>query len=74
MADGSWAATRMHSGLKNEEQEVHFDIIIPTPKGALYCMYHKRVAEMAMAATNSSTRMNIIITHDLLGHCREDMT
>ena len=37
-------------------------------------MYYKRVAEMAMAATESGTMMNIMKAHDLLGHCSEDMT
>ena len=60
--------------IKKDGQEVHFDIIILTPKGALYCMYYKRVAEMAMAAAESSTtKMNIMNAHGLLGHCSEDM-
>ena len=41
--------------IKKDGQEVCFDIVILTLKGALYCMYYKRAAEMAMAATENST-------------------
>jgi hypothetical protein len=60
--------------IRKGEQEIRFDIVIPTPKGALYCMYYKRAGEMAMSVTDSGTKMNIMKAHDLLGHCGEDMT
>ena len=60
--------------IKKDRQEVHFNIVILTLKGTLYCMYYKRVTEMAMTATESGTKINIMKAHDLLGHCSEDMT
>jgi hypothetical protein len=60
--------------IEKDGQEIRFDIIIPTPKGALYCMYYKRTSEMAMSAMDHGTKMNIMKAHDLLGHCSEDMT
>jgi hypothetical protein len=60
--------------IEKDGKEVRFDIVIPTPKGALYCMYFKRASEMAMSATESGTKMNIMKAHDLLGHCSEEMT
>ena len=46
--------------IKKDGNQVRFDIIIPTPKGALYCMYFKRGQEMAMAATSQGTKMNVM--------------
>ena len=60
--------------IEKDGMEVCFNIVIPTPKGALYCMYYKRATEMAMAATERGTKMNIAKAHSLLGHCNEDMT
>jgi hypothetical protein len=60
--------------IKKDGQEICFNIVIPTPKGALYCMYYKRVGEMVMSVTDSSSKMNIMKAHNLLGHCGEDMT
>ena len=74
MRDGSWAVIRRCFGSKKDGQEVCFDIIILTPKGALYCMYYKRETEKALAATMSGTKLNVLKAHDLLGHCSEEMT
>jgi hypothetical protein len=73
---GEWKLSGNEEALwiEKDGQEIRFDIIIPKPKGALYCMYYKRMTEMAMSATDSGTRMNIMKAHDLLGHCSEDMT
>ena len=60
--------------IEKDGQQLCFDIVIPTPKGALYCMYYKRTTEMAMAVTDKGTKLNIMKAHDLLGHCSEEMT
>jgi hypothetical protein len=60
--------------IQKGDDQVRFDIVIPTPKGALYCMYFKRGREMAMTATSPETKMNVMKVHGLLGHCNEDMT
>ena len=38
--------------IEKDGQQLRFDIVIPTPKGALYCMYFKRATEMASYASN----------------------
>jgi hypothetical protein len=60
--------------IEKDGNQIKFDIIIPTPKGALYCMYFKRKSEMSMSVTDSGTKMNITKAHELLGHCNEEMT
>jgi hypothetical protein len=60
--------------IKKDGMHVQFDIVIPTPKGALYCMYFKRTSEMAMSATDQGTKLSIMKAHNLLRHCSEDMT
>jgi hypothetical protein len=44
MRQGGW---KLHGDkeaiwIEKDGVEIRFDIIIPTPKGALYCMYYKR--------------------------------
>jgi hypothetical protein len=66
--------------------EIKFDIKIPTPKGVLYAMYHKRKTEIAAltivaAGTGAGTvnaniirtpkRMTVKKAHDILGHINE---
>jgi hypothetical protein len=60
--------------IEKDGKQVHFDIVIPTPKGALYCLYFKRGCEMAMAATSQGTKMNVMKAHGVLGHSNEDTT
>jgi hypothetical protein len=60
--------------IEKDGQEIRFDIIILTPKGALYCMYYKRASKMAISAMDQGTKMNIMNAHDLLGHCSKDTT
>jgi hypothetical protein len=65
--------------------EIKFDIIILTPKGVLYAMYHQRDTEIAAPtakATNQDVptamvivptrkRMSVKKAHDMLGHINE---
>jgi hypothetical protein len=60
--------------IEKDGVEIRFDIIIPTTKGALYCMYYKRKNEMAMSVTDQGAKMDIMKAHDVLGHCSEEMT
>jgi hypothetical protein len=60
--------------IKKKGEQIKFDIIIPTPKGALYCMYVKRKSKMSMSLMDSGTKMNITMkAHELLGHCNKEM-
>jgi predicted nucleotidyltransferase len=52
MRQGGW---KLHGDkeaiwIEKDGVEIRFDIIIPTPRGALYCMYYKRQPEVAMRA------------------------
>jgi hypothetical protein len=58
--------------LKKGDKEVRFDIKIPTPKGAIYCMYFRRGGEVAAVA--SDQKLDLQTAHRRLGHCGEDMT
>jgi hypothetical protein len=62
--------------LKKDGAEVNFDIVIPTPKGAIFALYFKRhEGEINGVSTtlSSKTRMTIQQAHERLGHCHEDM-
>ena len=60
--------------LKKGNQEVTFDIKIPTPKGAVYAMYLSRENEIGGSATEVGTKMMIQQVHERLGHCGEEAT
>jgi hypothetical protein len=56
-------------------RKIAFDIIIPTPKGALYIMFIKCTgAVMNKMANLSIDKMSIQSAHKKLGHCSKDMT
>ena len=59
--------------LKKNDVEIKFDIIIPTPMGALYCAYLKRKIEMASVA-KCVTTLTVNQAHGRLGHMHEDRT
>ena len=52
--------------LKNSERRIDFDIVIPTRKVALYCMYHRRTMNPEMAAI--SVKMSGNKVHEIFGH------
>jgi hypothetical protein len=59
--------------LEKNEQQIVFDICIPTPKGMLFAMYVKRVqteAEMGNAGSDGSAGVKLSYTqaHERLGH------
>jgi len=58
--------------LKEGERRIDFDIVIPTRKDALYCMYHKRTTNPEMAAT--SVKISVDKAHEILGHPDESRT
>jgi hypothetical protein len=64
--------------IEKDGVEIRFDIIIPTPRGALYCMRYKRkpeavvrTEEIAMSAVDQDD-MSVTKEKDLQGHCRND--
>jgi hypothetical protein len=61
--------------IQSGDNKILFDIVIPTPKGALYVMYMKRtgVVENEMVNVNHG-KLTIQQVHERLGHCNEDMT
>jgi hypothetical protein len=62
--------------IESGDQKISFDIIIPTPNGALFVMYMKRTGEKTKneLAITSIDKMSIQSAHKRLGHCNEDMT
>ena len=72
---GDYSSITMQKG----GMTVCFDIVIPTEKGAIYCVYLKRGGEMANVATAEDDQqavaaMSIKQAHDRLGHNNEDAT
>ena len=75
-----WTMTGNIEGmvLKKGDQEVKFDLVIPTHKGVIFAMYINRETtneeEVAGIGTTQVTRLNIKKAHELLGHMNEEMT
>jgi hypothetical protein len=53
------------------DEEVYFDIIIKTQKGAIYAGYFKRSEEEAAAVAPSQVHVNVHRLHQMLGHSGE---
>jgi hypothetical protein len=68
-----WKLTgdKMNIKLTKEDQEIFFDIVVPTTKGLLFAMYFRRNSEIAGAMTDIQ-RMSIKEAHDKLGHADEN--
>jgi hypothetical protein len=81
MRHGGW---KLHGDkeaiwIEKDGVEIRFDIIIPTPRGALHCMYYKRQAEVAMraeeiamSAVDQDVKMSVMKVQDLQGHYSDD--
>ncbi len=61
--------------LKKGNQEIVFDICIPTPKGMIFAMYIKRDEEIAGTTTDTKSKLKMTVkqAHERLGHCGEDV-
>ena len=55
-------------------RQIKFDIVIPTPKGDIYCVYFKRLTEVANVAAGAKPKLPINLVHKILGHPDEDKT
>ena len=61
--------------MTKEKGKIVFDIKIPTPKGAVYAMYFKRLSvqgELANGTTDGGLKLTIGQAHACLGHIGED--
>ena len=61
--------------MAKDKGKIVFDIKIPTPKGAVYAMYFKRLSvqgELANGTTDGSLQLTIGQAHACLGHIGED--
>ena len=47
---------------------IDFDIFVPAEKGAIYACKFFRSMEIATASTENMVKLNINMTHCLLGH------
>ena len=54
------------------EHRIEFDIVTPTRKGTLYCMYHKRTTNPEVAAI--SVKMSVDKAREISGHPDESRT
>ena len=55
--------------LKNGHDKITFDIIIKTPKGAIFCVYIKReVALSAVTKENNNQSVSEQLGHEIMGH------
>ena len=60
--------------LSKNGNNIVFDIVIPTQKGLIFCMYFNHDTEIAGAATSSGRRLMLNQAHDILGHGDENRT
>jgi hypothetical protein len=60
--------------LAKDGNKLVFDIVIPTNKGMMLCIYLKRHSELGLAVTDEGTKMSIIQAHVKLGHFSEAIT
>jgi hypothetical protein len=60
--------------LSKDDKKVVFDIRIPTPKGVLFAMYHKRAVEVGNVGKDGGLKLTYEQAHDKLGHCSGDLT
>ena len=70
-----WQGDKDCIWMTKEKGKVVFDIKIPTPKGAVYAMYFKRLSvqgEHANGATDGGLKLTIEQAHACLGHIGED--
>ena len=58
----------------SEGNVIHFDIVVKTPRGAIFATRFDRESEVNAASTEKGTRMNITKAHALLGHGDEEST
>ena len=54
--------------LEKNNKRIVFDIVIPIPKGDIYCAYLCRKGSEVAAASKSQKNMNVNLAHELLGH------
>jgi hypothetical protein len=70
---GDYSSITMMKG----DMKVCFDIVVPTKKGAICCVYLKREMELAAVAAQGlgpKVTMTIKQAHDRSGHNNEDTT
>eukprot|EP00956_Cyclotella_meneghiniana_P014217 scaffold21223_cov41-Cyclotella_meneghiniana.AAC.1 len=58
----------------SEGDVIHFDIVVKTPRGAIFVAHFVRDSEVGAASTDAGTSMNIKKAHALLGHGDEEST
>jgi hypothetical protein len=75
---GGWKIVKGdHMGIVIEHPnggDINFDVVIETPKGAIYACRFIRTAEVATVNTEAGTTMNVHKAHGLLGHIGEEAT
>ena len=60
--------------LKKDDVVIKFDIMIPTSKGCIFCMYFTRDGEVQGGSTELGAYMSVEKAHRFLNHMGEDET
>jgi hypothetical protein len=59
---------------KSGHGRIKFDIVVPTPNGALYACRFLRNSEVSSVRLEVGVKIGIMKVHELLGHKSEDNT
>ena len=60
--------------LEKNGRRIVFDVVIPTPKGAIYCAYLKRRNAEVASASKSNKVISVNLAHQIFGHGDESST
>ena len=60
--------------MKNGQERIKFDIVVPTPNGALYACRFLRNSQVSSVQLEVGAKIGIQKAHELLGHKSEDNT
>ena len=60
--------------LEKSGKKIVFDIVIPTPKGAIYCAYLKRKNVEVASASKANKLISVNLAHQIFGHGDEAST
>jgi len=60
--------------LEKNSKKIVFSIVIPTPKGAIYCAYLKRKNVEVASASKANKVISVNLAHQIFGHGDEAST
>ena len=60
--------------MEKSGEKIVFDIVISTPKGAIYCAYLKRKNVKVASASKANKLISVNLAHQIFGHGDETST